>query len=74
MNRVIVTRPYMGLCGMQVCAVSDATDEEILKVSRNENPCGTTNGWCAVVREDEEGRGPVTCEEDPKRTHFIVEC
>ncbi len=50
MDRVIVTRPIMGLCAMQVCAVADATDEEILLICNRQNPSGTTAGWSRVVR------------------------
>lgn len=42
MNKVVVTRPFMGICGMQVCAHKDATDEEILAVCNGENPSGTS--------------------------------
>ena len=41
-KRVIVTKFYNGLCGMQVCAVHDATDEEVLAVCNRENPSGTS--------------------------------
>ena len=34
MERVVVSREFMGLFSMQVCAVKDATDEEILEVCR----------------------------------------
>lgn len=27
--RVVVTRPIIGICYMQVCAVADATDEQV---------------------------------------------
>jgi hypothetical protein len=76
MDRVVVTSPWMGLIAMQVCALKDATDEEILKVCNRDNPAGTTNGWCTVVRKDEEHpeRKPVLCADDPERMHFIVLC
>ncbi len=54
MDRVVVTIPFSGICYMQVCAVSDATDEEILEVANSKNPSGTTNGWVEVAREDYE--------------------
>lgn len=76
LKRVIVTNPFNGIFAMQVCAVSDATDEEILEVANRENPSGTTNGWCEVVREnyeDEKAR-PVICSEYPERKHFLVIC
>lgn len=77
--RVIVTRPMVGIAHMQVCAVSDATDYEILEACNDRNPSGTTHGWSSVVRSNEEdptwGKlGPVQCEGDPARSHFIVSC
>jgi hypothetical protein len=70
--RVVVTRAIVGIVSMQVCAVSDATDEEILAVCNRENPSGTSQGWTSVVRE---GAGaPVTCHDDPARQHLLVSC
>jgi hypothetical protein len=71
-RRVIVTRPMIGICHMQACAVSDASDAEILAACNRDNPAGTTNGWSEVVREGEGA--PVQCESDPARTHFLVVC
>lgn len=75
-ERVIVTKPMIGICFMQVCAVSDATDLEILEVANKENPSGTSAGWALVAREDyeEEKLRPVQCEEYPDRKHFILIC
>ena len=78
--RVQVTNPFCGLVYMQVCAVNDATDEEILEVCNRENPCGTTNGWAGVFRDgsDELMSGgksaPVKCDDHEGRTHFMVYC
>lgn len=76
MNRVEVTRCIVGLCGMQVCAVPDATDEEILDICKKENPAGTSLNWVRVAREADEDENirPVPCEKYPGRTHFIVIC
>jgi len=76
MNRVEITKPMIGLVYMQVCAVADATDEEILEVCNSKNPAGTTNGWGIVAREDyeREDARPVDCEDYPGRKHFIVIC
>lgn len=76
-KRVVVTRPIMGIAHMQVCAVNDATEEEILAVCNRENPAGTQNGWGTVYRADDEFWGklaPVRCSDDPGRTHFVVGC
>lgn len=86
MERVVVTRAMLNpkeaglyaLAFMQVCAVEDATDDEILTVCNRENPAGTTNGWSRVVRTVEDERAaallPVTCEDDENRKHFLVAC
>lgn len=81
MNRVVVSREFCGLIGMQVCAVADATDEEILEVCNRENPSGTSNGWGSVIRAPVDGdmwrredTKPVACSEYPERLHFMVLC
>jgi hypothetical protein len=75
--RVVVTKPVVGICHMQVCVVNDATDDEILAVCNRESPSGTQHGWSAVRRSDDAewgAVGPVPCQDDPARTHFLVEC
>lgn len=79
MNRVEITRPIVGLTRMQVCAVADATDEEILEVCNRENPSGTSNGWSKVIRVEDEYSSkdslPVACLSYPDdRLHFLVSC
>lgn len=79
-KRVIVTKAFLGLLFMQVCAIKDATDEEILKVCNSENPCGTQAGWCWVLHDPEkhgmlEGAKPGPCDEYPNdRIHYLVGC
>lgn len=64
-----------GILNLIVCAENDVTDKEILEVCNNEIPCGTTNGWCRVVRENEEDNMlPVQCSINFSRTHFVVLC
>lgn len=78
MERVVITRSMVSIFSMQVCAEKDATDEEILDVCNTENPAGTSNGWCRVIREaqdeTEENAVPVACQNDPSRLHFLVVC
>jgi hypothetical protein len=75
MERVEVTNGFLGICHMQVCAVADATDDEILEVCDSRNPSGTSNGWCHVIRESEHpNMQPVACKEHPERKHFLVAC
>jgi hypothetical protein len=81
-ERVMISRPVVGLLAMQVCAVEDATDEEILEVANRDNPSGTRNGWMKVIRKEGDvtpdaagNKGlPVDCEEVPGRKHFLVVC
>lgn len=87
MERVEVTIPIctqagvFGLVLMQVCAVKDATDEEILEVCNRENPSGTILGWATVIRKEQAGnmwhtknKLPVPCEQHADRLHFLVLC
>ncbi len=79
-KRVIITQGMVGICHMQVCAVEDATDDEILEVCNRENQPGTTNGWSRVIREPDENRSeshhsaPIPCEDMAGRLHFLVVC
>lgn len=80
MNKIVITRRMMGICGMQVCAEADTTDEEILEFCNRENEAGTTNGWTTVIRTGNEFEmtndesKPVKCDEHPERLHFLVYC
>lgn len=75
MERIEVTRAFAGICHMQVCAVKDATDEEILAESNRKNLCGTAQGWCTVTRDESDPNlSPKICGEDPGRIHFLVGC
>lgn len=74
MDRVTVSRSVVGICHMQVCAVADATDAEILKVCNGENPSGTQAGWTTVIREGEDNQRPVQCQSLGDRLHFLVSC
>jgi hypothetical protein len=79
--RVIVSSPFVNIVTMQVCAMADASDEEILEVCNRENRSGTSNGWSEVLRVAEpesmfkdENKLPVTCSDNPDRKHFLVLC
>lgn len=73
MERVEITKTFVGIFHMQVCAEADVTDAEILAVCNRENPSGTTCGWASVVREGEGA--PVPCADDPlRRSHFLAAC
>ena len=73
MNRVVITFPSVGVAHMQVCAVKDATDEEILAKCA-ENVAGTPHGWTTVLRQEGKTYSPVLCEIHPGRVHFFVMC
>lgn len=73
-KRVIVTRSFVGICHMQVCAVNGADDEEILRVCNSENPSGTSLGWCQVVHNSDDERNQRACADDGGRTHYLVAC
>ena len=76
LDRVIVTRHIIDACHMQVCAVKNATDKEMLEVANAENPAGTTGGWSTVLRDNKNTlkTAPVECNNDPERIHFILQC
>lgn len=84
MDRVEITRRALNVCTMQVCAVDDATDAEILEVCNYGNPAGTEHGWMMVLRESNTGediglghelnKRPLPCQKYPGRTHFLVLC
>ena len=81
-ERVCITLPFAGLRAMQVCAVADATDEEILAKCNSGNPQQTTGGWHTVVRTMAQVRKekidkaalPGDCVECPGRKHIIALC
>ena len=81
-QRVCVTLPFAGLRAMQVCAVADATDEEILKVCNEENPQLVQRGWHTVVRTEadcerehvDKEAVPGKCVECEGRLHIIALC
>ena len=81
-DRVFITLPYAGLRAMQVCALPEATDEEILEKCNRENSQRVTGGWHTVVRSRpharechvDEDAAPGACEDCPGRLHKIVLC
>ncbi|MBK6616339.1 hypothetical protein [Ottowia sp.] len=80
MDKVVITKRWLGLGGMQVCASRDATDKEILAVCNADNPAAIEAGWSTVVRSVDEPGGaagrhiPVACEANPGRVLLVVLC
>lgn len=80
MSRVDIIKTVFNIFTMQVCAVDDASDEEILSVCNRENPSSIENGWSVVLRNStcdgsfgrEENKRPVACSMHPGRTHLLV--
>ena len=72
-----------GLLNLIVCAVDDADDDELCRVANRKVLCGTTNGWCSVVRNehdvceshpDPSRLLPLRCGEFYGRTHYVIFC
>lgn len=82
MDRVEVIQGVFAMIGMRVCAVADATDEEILAACNSQNTAGTQSGWTTVVRASEgddsmfagPNKVPKQCAEYGDRMHFVVLC
>jgi len=77
MDRIIITKPMHGICMMQVCAIKNIKDKELLDYVNIHNPSGTKNGWTKVIRDDKEHPdcNPIKCADHPnKRVHFLIAC
>jgi len=82
--RVIDGSPYGGSPVMQVCAVLDATDEEILKTCNSQDELKSHNDWTTVMRDPDKFNlssnwRPVECGDAEKcgqgpRLHIFVIC
>lgn len=60
---------YMNLLLCRVC--HDGTWDEALEWVRTHNPAGTSNNWS---KAEEKNQQPVTCEDNPKRHHYMFVC
>jgi len=76
MEKVIVTRPIVGIYAMQVCAKNGVSDEEILEQANVKNPAGSANGWSRICRNDPNhpNSDPVQCKTYSDRMHYILFC
>jgi hypothetical protein len=62
---------------MQVCAKKGLSDEAVLLIANQLNPCGIGRGWVKVIREgDKEFKEniPVQCPDNPDHEHLIMLC
>jgi hypothetical protein len=63
----------VGLCHASVCAVADATPEEITRAA---GPTGLDHGW--QISEEPTFSGgepnPCPCNVDPSRQHWLLVC
>lgn len=78
---VVVTRPWVGLLHMQVCAHKDVAHDVIESEANRQNPAGTTGGWFLVVEgsehfdpEKDAKALPVACADDSDRLHYMLVC
>ena len=67
---------HTGVFDMQICVPKDWTDEEAEKFANQENPCGTSHGWCvrrdgdaALAGADER----VVCEDRKDFVHIMLD-
>jgi hypothetical protein len=77
MDKVIITRPIIGICWMQACVEDGVSDEEILSECNRLNPAGTQLGWSRIYQDDEEQEKtfrPVRCNDHSNRRHVILVC
>lgn len=66
-----IGRPMVGLVGMQICCVKDASDEDILTFANKEN--AIAGGWRVVARNGEHGTPkPIQCKAHPDRVHILL--
>ena len=74
---VIVTKPLIGLTAMQACVRKGQSDEGILLLVNELNPCGTSHGWMKVVHKGNKvykNCVRVQCQDYPDREHVIILC
>jgi hypothetical protein len=57
------------LLDARVC--SKGTYDEALEWIRTENPAGTSLNW---AKHEDGPYAPLTCADDPKRTHYMFNC
>jgi hypothetical protein len=76
MRRIEIATPFHGILYMIVCCEKDCTEKEILTFCNDENPCGTTRGWCYVLGPnwEKENQRPIQCLDDKRRIHVMVGC
>lgn len=75
---VVVTKPFIGLLYMQVCAYGEVPPQRVEDRANALNPSGTSTGWHIIVvdepEEDGPSKAPVRCADDPARVHYLLNC
>jgi hypothetical protein len=67
MEKHIITKS--GILDAQVC--SSGTYDEALDFIQRTNPAGTQNNW---MKNEEGDFAPITCADNPERTHYMFTC
>lgn len=67
----VVTLPRIGLLNLICCAPTALDAAEVVERVNRLYPCGTTAGWVISQREN---CGPLQCDQDRTRTHYLFDC
>jgi hypothetical protein len=75
---VVVTKPFIGLLYMQVCAYGEVPPDRVEERANALNPSGISNGWHIILADDPDDDGPpktpVPCADYPARLHYLLSC
>lgn len=75
-KRIGVVAYNVGICFASVCAPRDAAIEDIEAEVDRTHPTGLDHGW-RLSRETHFKGGetnPCTCNDDPSRQHWLLDC
>lgn len=64
-----------GVFSLQVCVPEDWTDEQVIALGEEGQPCGTECGW-TVRKEDDQVKGyreRVPCDEREGHVHLVLD-
>lgn len=70
-----------GVCMLSACAPKEMTGAEVEHEIRSSHPSGTecgwhlsNNAWFSPTTEHNGKIGPIRCDSDPERRHWLFEC